>query len=280
MSSGQEVGAIFGDGTGPAAALLRSPTVIIASIALWGMNVCFFRLFGIDYVYVLLLDLKKEEDEEQKKQRLKTKQSRNNNINNATTSDSSNHGVHIHTELQDIADDYDGLKLTEEQTEKRKIEMSGLSMLASDSEELDEKHLVNVPLFPDSPSSKEAKAVVNHQHQSPDNQINEVRLIGLAGTLIFTLYLTSYLWIQVGRGTTIGAIFCFYMLVTVGIITPLPSTSWIRLACKTVFLRALALVKPRCSCVHGKPRPVPFIDVFFADGMCSMSKVSDVDHFN
>jgi len=69
MSSGQEVGAIFGDGAGPATALLRSPTVIIASIALWGMNVCLFRLFGIDYVYILQLDLKKEEDEKKEKEK-------------------------------------------------------------------------------------------------------------------------------------------------------------------------------------------------------------------
>lgn len=67
MSSGQEVGAIFGDGTGPATALLRSPTVIIASIALWGMNVCLFRLFGIDYAYVLLLDVRKAEEKEKNK---------------------------------------------------------------------------------------------------------------------------------------------------------------------------------------------------------------------
>lgn len=53
MSSGQEVGDIFAYGKGPATALLRSPTVIIASIALWGMNILLFRLFGIDHVRVL-----------------------------------------------------------------------------------------------------------------------------------------------------------------------------------------------------------------------------------
>jgi hypothetical protein len=57
MSSTQEVGEIFGEGSGPAHAMLRSPTVLIASIGLWGMNVYFFRLFGIDYVRVLKHDL-------------------------------------------------------------------------------------------------------------------------------------------------------------------------------------------------------------------------------
>ena len=42
--------------------MLRSPTVIIARIGLWGMNVYFFRLFGIDYVRVLNLDLVKERE--------------------------------------------------------------------------------------------------------------------------------------------------------------------------------------------------------------------------
>ena len=64
MSSTQEVGEIFGAGTGPAHAMLRSPTVLIASIGLWGMNVYFFRVFGIDYVKVLHHDLLKLQDPE------------------------------------------------------------------------------------------------------------------------------------------------------------------------------------------------------------------------
>eukprot|EP00985_Skeletonema_marinoi_P024489 scaffold17055_cov73-Skeletonema_marinoi.AAC.2 len=62
MSSGQEVGEIFGDGSGPAMSLLRSPTVIIAAVGLWGMNVYLFKLFKIDYVHVLTLDLIKEKE--------------------------------------------------------------------------------------------------------------------------------------------------------------------------------------------------------------------------
>ena len=259
MSSGQEVGAIFGDGTGPATALLRSPTVIIASIALWGMNVCLFRLFGIDYVYVLLLDLKKAEEKEKEKKKLKKKQTRGGK------------GV-AHTEVpttEGAAND-DFSEAESMKSSGGEVEMSGLSILTTKTEDSDEGALVNVSLYPDSPSSKEVKVV----EASPNSEVNEVKLIGLAIALIITLYLSSYIWIQVGRGTTIGAIFCFYIIVLVGILLPLPSTDWIRLACKTVLIRAGALLKPRCSCIHGKPKPVPFIDVFFADGMCSMSKVS------
>ena len=50
---------------------------------------------------------------------------------------------------------------------------------------------------------------------------------------------------------------------------PLQSTRCIRVAVKTVLIRALELLKPRC---YGNMKPVPFIDVFFADAMCSLSK--------
>lgn len=64
MSSGQEVGEIFGEGRGPAHAMLRSPTVLIASVGLWGMNVFFYRLFGINYIKVLRRDLLQIEEQE------------------------------------------------------------------------------------------------------------------------------------------------------------------------------------------------------------------------
>lgn len=57
MSSTQEAGNLFGPG--PAHAMMRSPTVLIASVGLWGMNIFFFRVFGIDYVRVLQHDVLK-----------------------------------------------------------------------------------------------------------------------------------------------------------------------------------------------------------------------------
>lgn len=211
MSSGQEVGSIFGEGHGYATALLRSPTVIIASIALWGMNVCLFRLFGIDYAYVLMLDVNKEKEEQQKK---KLKENKSDEMNSVDTDDSD-----------------------------------------------DEMLPINID-----------DAVVTPK-RNPYLEITEVKLLSFASVLILTLYLTSFVYIQVMAGSTIGAIFMFYFLVLVGVLLPLPSTTWIRSASSTVLLRAWELVKPRCTCITGKPRPVPFVDVFFADAMCSMSKV-------
>lgn len=57
MSSTQEAGDLFGSGIGPAHAMLRSPTVVIAAVGLWGMNLYFFRVFGIDYIKILKYDL-------------------------------------------------------------------------------------------------------------------------------------------------------------------------------------------------------------------------------
>jgi EXS family. len=238
MSSGQEVGTIFGKGTGPATALLRSPTVLIATIALWGMNVCLFRLFGIDYIHVLTLDLKKQE-EERKKRRRKIK------------------GGAVHVESKPSEDH------NEEPKNYGSKKEEGDSREYSDDED---DELI--------PISLEDSVSKFSTRNSPHLEITEVKLLGLSVLLMVTLYTTYFVWIRIGRGSTIGAIFCFYALVATGIMLPIPSTAWVRLACTTVLYRAGELLKPRCSCIHGKPRSVPFIDVFFADAMCSMSKVS------
>ena len=57
MSSSQEVGQIFGEGTGPAISLLCSPTVFISVIGLWGVSIWTFQTWGIAYKHVLLLDI-------------------------------------------------------------------------------------------------------------------------------------------------------------------------------------------------------------------------------
>mmetsp|Transcript_11104 Transcript_11104/g.16829 ORF Transcript_11104/g.16829 Transcript_11104/m.16829 type:complete len:544 (-) Transcript_11104:150-1781(-) len=238
MSSGQEVGAIFGDGAGPATALLRSPTVIIASIALWGMNVCLFRLFGIDYVYILQLDLKKEEDEKKRKKKTITKG-----------------GIITHDEVpsrKDEAGRAGGDKIMGEGDTSEE----GVELLTPGGKNLSDK----------------AVSTTSGRYGS-NYDITENKLLSLAFILIVTLYFTSFVWIDIGRGSTFGAIFFFYSLVLVGILLPFPSTAWMRLAARTVLQRAGALLRPRCSCLFGKPRPVPFIDVFFADAMCSLSKV-------
>lgn len=228
MSSGQEVGTIFGDGAGPATAMLRSPTVIIASIALWGMNVCIFRLFGIDYAQVLMLDLKREEAKSKRKGKRKSP-------------DHSEHEEDITTKVVELT-----------------------AFLSSDSYSDDEETDIQTEdSFADKSQPKRLRSY----------EVTEVKLLSLSAFLIIALHMSSYLWIQKFQGSTIGAVFSFYTVVAVFAILPLSSNAWIRVSFHTILVRIGAIIRPRCSCIHGKPKSIPFVDIFFADAMCSMSKV-------
>lgn len=91
MSSTQEVGEIFGEGRGPAHAMLRSPTVLIASVGLWGMNVFFYRLFGINYIKVLRRDLIEIEAEEKASAQQHQQQQEGGGHNNSSSKNSNHH---------------------------------------------------------------------------------------------------------------------------------------------------------------------------------------------
>lgn len=229
MSAGGEVGDIFGDGKGPTTALLRSPTVIIAAVGLWGMNVYLFRLFGIDYAHVLTLDLVKEKESNSRKQ----------------------------------GDGDEGSGGDE----------SGKSSSNDGGGLLEKRHSHSHSSSAPSPGASKK------HHHHPTNHANEVtapKLIIFSLSLLILLHISNTLWIDVIGGSTIGAIFAFYSSVVIGIAIPLPFTSWIRTALATVFHRTFELVHPRCFCLQSSgilPRAIPFIDVFFADAMCSLSKV-------
>ncbi|KAL3769048.1 hypothetical protein ACHAWU_008740 [Discostella pseudostelligera] len=229
MSSSHEVGEIFGDGKGPATALLRSPTVIIVAVGLWGMNVYLFRLFGIDYAHVLTLDLMKEKEANNRK---------------------------------------------DEDDESDKDESDGNDTGSTGNDGSLEKRHGHAP--------SQSQSHTQQQHHNHDKSsiaateyaVTSGKLIGFSLSLLVLLHLSSVMWIDVYGGSTIGAIFAFYTAVVIGIALPLPSTAWIRTACATVSHRTLELLNPRCFCFQsGVPRAVPFIDVFFADILCSLSKV-------
>ncbi len=231
MSSSHEVGEIFGNGKGPATALLRSPTVIIVAVGLWGMNVYLFRLFGIDYAHVLTLDLMKEREANSRKDEGDESDKEDNNDTGSTGNDGGMMSL-----------------------EKRHGHTAGAGNASNQSHQ-------------------------HHNHgQSSTTPNDEVvtsgKLIGFSLCLLLLLHLSSVAWIDVYGGSTIGAIFAFYAAVVIGIAMPLPSTAWIRTACDIVFHRTFELLNPRCFCFRsGVPRAVPFIDVFFADILCSLSKV-------
>ena len=223
MSATQEVGEIFGTGSGPAHSMLRSPTVLIVSVGLWGMNVFFFQLFGIRYKDVLSYDL-----------RLEQQQRQHHSENNGTAPAPPMSGNHLNVlgrgdsiSSDDDADDY----------------------------------------FDSSPNT-------DADNSNSNNRITWAKLVSFSVIMLFLLHYSTHYWIDhLGRGL-IGAVVSFYVCMMVYIFLPLPSNRWLRRAFVIILQRAFELVNPRCACIlRVEPRPIPFIDVFFADAMCSLSKV-------
>jgi hypothetical protein len=217
MSSTQEVGPIFGEGEGPAQAMLRSPTVIIASIGFWGMNIYFFRLFKLDYVHIMNLDLVKEREEY----------------------GNMDHHAKIDKNYQD------GPEMIKGQASPGGVELM--------EEVPPGAHLSTIPF---------------------GNRITWDKCIGLSLFLIVLLHVSEYVWVDTYGGSSIGAVFFFYAAFCFAIAFPLTTTRWIRIATLIVFERTYELFKPRCiTQPPAGPRPIPFIDNFYADAMCSLSKV-------
>jgi len=270
MSSGQEVGQIFGEGSGPATALLRSPTVIIASIGLWGMNVYFFRLFGIDYHYVLNLDLVKEKEREAAKA---GNNGAGGNSTNGTSTNGEGNDQPVTASMEMTAVSGRGSPINTPEEDK----WSDEATVASDQSDLTKRRHRKTRSEDNPtclPSTEEGKHAV--PYEGAVGEITATKLLYLSASLLLLLHTTTIVWIDVLNGTTMGAIFAFYSAVTVAIVIPCQQNLWIRKSCVTVLQRAAELLNPRCSCVivsPDGPRPVPFIDVFFADAMCSLSKV-------
>jgi len=312
--SSQEVGEIFGTGTGPAHAMLRSPTVLIASVGLWGVNVYFFRLFGINYVRVLKHDLIKLEheydavkkkddgpnrssaqlDEHSANQKFKRKA--DDDTNGSSTTANSNihgndvvehrHGHHHHQSKQKAHKRLDSSSTSSKtpemiQTSEKQSPSSTISLpdySSEDDEFMDEydDNLDASGIVMLSDSTDPSSAATGGYSKS-NYRISWGRLVCFSLSLLFLLHSTYFVWLDVMGGTQLGAIFAFYGVVIVSIIFPLPSTRWLRKATVIVLQRAFELINPRCSCVSPDqvmgPRPIPFVDVFFADAMCSLSKV-------
>jgi hypothetical protein len=227
MSSSHEAGDIFGEGSGPAQMMLRSPTVLIASVGLWGMNVYFFRLFHIDYAYVLNLDLVKERE--------------------AKLRAASGTAASAERKLSDVENNAESVD----------------SKNSSKTSEVGEDDDYQKHAFQDDP-------------EEYGREVTWQKLVGLSVVLMVLLHLSIFAWIDLLGGGSIGAVFSFYIAVFIGVVLPLPSTRWLRKSCVIVLQRACELLNPRCFCVNSEPsgpRPIPFVDVFFADAMCSLSKV-------
>eukprot|EP00592_Proboscia_alata_P004610 CAMPEP_0194371904 /NCGR_PEP_ID=MMETSP0174-20130528/20253_1 /TAXON_ID=216777 /ORGANISM="Proboscia alata, Strain PI-D3" /LENGTH=531 /DNA_ID=CAMNT_0039150149 /DNA_START=199 /DNA_END=1794 /DNA_ORIENTATION=+ len=253
MSSSQEVGQIFGEGTGPATALLRSPTVFIAAIGLWGVNIWIFQSWGIDYKHVLLLDIVGSAGEEM-----------------------SDEGDEVdEEEVEDgnsslVASIGSGLK--KESGKKTSDGSTGVVRTAAGI-----AAGVDQSASSDSLSSMLSNKSTGVTFDN-DRSITSTKLMSFSIFLFVLLQITEFVWLNLLQSDTIGAIFAFYGFAGMAIALPFKSTRWIRLSTGIVLKRIWDLIVPRCYCLRGSNlsniiKPVPFLDVFFADAMCSMSKV-------
>jgi hypothetical protein len=298
MSSTQEVGDIFGQGRGSAQAMLRSPTVLILCVGLWGMNLFFYRLFGIDYKYVLNYDLIEIDREEKEKARTTSSSS-------CTSSSTSNRSLRSSSRIRsggysdaaphDLAEPPGDLELMES-SNGNSINTNGNNSGSSSSS--------SKPMT--SPSSaamtKKLKARTSPQTdgiaadlappqsplQLPPQQQQQpldfgaavvwYKLVLFSVVLLFLLHTSTHYWMDHLRRSSIGAVFFFYLCMVLYIFVPLKQNVWLRRSFVIVLKRVWALIHPRCSCIvlagtSIPPRRVPFVDVFFADAMCSLSKV-------
>jgi EXS family len=338
MSSTQEVGNLFF--VGPAHAMLRSPTVLIASVGLWGMNVYFYRLFGIDYIKVLkhdLIKLKQQDVQMQQQQQQQQQQDAYSSTSNGGSAQKSimpastmRHKNSNHIELtgvnagassdndtmQSTADYYCGDNVSDVMMDDDSIS-SLVSLDKKDSDDgsttitlLPKSSIVTsgavspsaaaaIHAAPPSSSSSSSPTVSAHAAATAAASITWERLVGLSMTLLFLLHFSYYWWIDTLGGGLLGAVYFFYSIVVLLVVLPLHCTTWLRRAVHIVLYRSLELINPRWHCLKSKnasnsnssitssstaaltstsaavyiPRSIPFVDVFFADAMCSLSKV-------
>jgi hypothetical protein len=298
MSSTQEVGEIFGSGAGPAHAMLRSPTVLIASIGLWGMNVYFFRLFGIDYVKVLKYDLDEEKKQAEELLHNNNSSGSHGHSGGCHPSSNSSHGIGGKPSSSSSS-------AAVVSSRHNKNSLSGGSALATTADAgavassnsmdfADPDEDSDDDYYHDDPESSplfDARGI-GMQHHPVDavmasSSITWGRLVGFSLSLLVLLHATYGFWIDVLGRSPLSAVFAFYGAVTTAVVLPLPSTKWLRRAVVIVLQRSFELINPRCNCIlldansnnlqqqpfPVLPRAIPFVDVFFADAMCSLSKV-------
>lgn len=221
MSATQEVGEIFATSTRAANATLRSPTILICLVFLWGMNMWFFRIFGIDYVKVLHHDLKSRTEQ------------------------------HDHSSDQEEK---------EKDCEVKRASSSSLAAL----DHYPRSNSTSTP-HPDDEEITFAGGSVASDSEKGKDESSGARVMFFAGTLLINLHVTHYFWSEWMGGSQIGASMAFYGGVATAMLAP--SSHWLRRSTWIVVQRAWQIVQCHIR------RPVPFIDVFFADSMCSLSKV-------
>ena len=298
MSSTQEVGDIFGAGKGAAQAMLRSPTVLIVAIGLWGMNLFFFKLFGIDYKYVLTYDLVQMELEEERERRLQGDQQHFSNSSHTNDGVAGGGGggsgdtgpkpkkrknTDPSPDEEEDGDEETTKKLPSSAVSATTASTKAASSTTTTPTSVDlsaaESHEIQLLTTTSNTAAAELQQIQNDNASQYyyGMSINGFKLVVFSVVLLFLLHFTTHFWMDHLGKSVLGAVFFFYFAVVVYIFLPFPSNQWLRRAFVMVLQRCFELVNPRCSCIfldaNTIPRKIPFVDVFFADAMCSLSKV-------
>ena len=312
MSGTQEVGDIFGSGKGGVYdAMLRSPTVLIASIGLWGMNIYVFKWFTIDYIKVLNHDIIKLEEQQQQQQDSGGQQQ----VQSLQQQQQQPRRHRMKANNVSMNNSFDSTELTLLENAMTDLSTNSVNSTNSSTDTISALHKPQQHIETDGAiieingddSQKQQMRYndTNALNYANHENITSARLIGFSITLLLLLHSTYTIHISMLGLSPIGAVFAFYIMVTIVIVFPVvPSTRWLRIATKLVLHRMYELVHPRCyympailssslnisttsngnieddklnngnSNGNGKiPRIIPFVDVFFADAMCSLSKV-------
>jgi len=285
MSSTQEVGDIFGQGKGSAQAMLRSPTVLILCVGLWGMNLFFYRLFGIDYKYILKFDLIEIDKEEKEKRRTGGYTDETATASNYDTDQQNNTSMHD-LELVEMDSTTNINTNTSKAAPRRSLTpsqphqtLSPIKSIINSATNATNTAIASsncmLPILPQlSPSPPDVGSLIVWY-----------KLVLFCAVLLLLLHTSTHYWMDYLHRSSIGAVGFFYLSTVVYIFVPLRQNAWLRRSFGIVIQRVWALIHPRCytHCVENAnassngnqipPRRIPFVDVFFADAMCSLSKV-------
>ena len=227
MSATQEVGDIFGSGKGGLYdAMLRSPTVLIASLGLWGMNIYVFKLFSIDYVKVLNHDLIKLEEQQQQQQDQQQQQMANNNGTQQQHQQQQQHQRRfrtmniMHNNVSNTS--FDGTEMTvldssamadlstnsNSNTNSTSDTVTALHKQQQQQQHLDsDSSIVEISGDDDSQQQQRFNKDTNALNKANHEKITSVRLIGLSITLLFLLHSTYTIYIKMLGLSPIGAVF-------------------------------------------------------------------------
>ncbi|GMI40897.1 hypothetical protein TrCOL_g4351 [Triparma columacea] len=224
----------------PTSALLRSPTVIILFIGLWGVNIAILDRFGLSYKRAFGF------------------------LKGKTNAGNSTGRIAVH---DNNSNDDKGVEMTQTiKSDNIKNKMRALSHAQSALDALshleignsnDEEDQDNLPLLSPSPSSSSPTSV------PPPSITSDITLVSVG--LLVLLYLTQLTWITLFSGGVLGASLMFYAYTFVVILSSPPNTITGRMRVK---LRVFITILWEIVCGARD-----FVHVFVADALCSLSKV-------